>query len=492
MSGGDNRADLTIYMAKKSSVQKQVQTQTQALSLSPQQVIFARLLELSAAEVEDRVRSEIIDNPAIEVVASDETGYFGEAEDSADGTYNSADDYRIEDDIPDYNGWDYHAPRTTAVDIPVSADTSFGENLLLQLAELPFDDRETEIGKYLIGSLEESGLLYKSLDELADELNIYTGIVTDEEELAAILKKIQTFEPAGIAARSLQECLLIQVERNNAPSRAVQQQILSEAYDEFSHKRWEQIPAKLNIGEEECRAAIAEITKLNPRPGASLTETLGLSRQQIIPDYTIEICEEDIVLTSNSGALPELRVSEEYCAMLEEQSKSASAESRNAAQFLRQKIEAAKNFIGAIRQREQTLASTMEAIVKFQREFLLNGGDESLLRPMILEDIAKASGYDISTVSRVSNSRYVQLPWGIFPLKYFFSDAVSTSDGGEKSVRELYRALQELIDGEDKSAPLTDGELMEKLQAQGYTMARRTVAKYREHLNIPTARLRKE
>ena len=178
--------------------------------------------------------------------------------------------------------------------------------------------------------------------------------------------------------------------------------------------------------------------------------------------------------------------------MLEEQSKSASAESRNAAQFLRQKIEAAKNFIGAIRQREQTLASTMETIVKFQREFLLSGGDESLLRPMILEDIAKASGYDISTVSRVSNSRYVQLPWGIFPLKYFFSDAVSTSDGGEKSVRELYRALQELIDGEDKSAPLTDGELMEKLQAQGYTMARRTVAKYREHLNIPTARLRKE
>ena len=235
MSGGDNRADLTIYMAKKSSVQKQVQAQTQALSLSPQQVIFARLLELSAAEVEDRVRSEIIDNPAIEVVASDEIGYFGEAEDSADGTYNSADDYRIEDDIPDYNGWDYHAPRTTAVDIPVSADTSFGENLLLQLAELPFDDRETEIGKYLIGSLEESGLLYKSLDELADELNIYTGIITDEEELAAILKKIQTFEPAGIAARSLQECLLIQVERNNAPSRAVQQQILSEAYDEFSH-----------------------------------------------------------------------------------------------------------------------------------------------------------------------------------------------------------------------------------------------------------------
>ena len=479
-------------MAKKSSVQKQVQAQTQTQSLSPQQVIFARLLELSPVEMEDRVKGEVIDNPAIEVVSSDGSEGFDSADIETGDSYNSADDYRIEDDIPDYYGWDYRTPRTSAADIPASADVSFGENMLQQLAELPFDEREMDMGKYIIGSLEEDGLLYKPLDEIVDELNIYNGIYTSEKELASILAKIQTFEPAGVAARSLQECLLIQVERNGSENKALQHLILAEAYDEFSRKRWELIPEKLGIDEEECRAAIAEITRLNPRPGASLTEALGLSRQQIIPDYTIEINDEDIIVTSNSGTLPELKVSDEYCALLEEQSKSTSAEGRNAAQFLRQKIEAAKNFIGAVEQREQTLSATMRAIVKFQRDFLLSGGDESMLRPMILEDIAQISGYDISTVSRVSNSRYVQLPWGIFPLKYFFSDGVTTKDGGEKSVRELYRCLQELVDNEDKSAPLADGELMELLQAQGFTMARRTVAKYREHLQIPVARLRKE
>lgn len=479
-------------MAKKSSIQKQVQAQSQIQSLSPQQVIFARLLELSAVEMEDRVRGEIIDNPAIEALAPDSESHFEETESIADDGYTSNDDYRIEDDIPDYYGWDYHTSRTSAVDIPVSADTSFGENLLQQLSELPFDNREAEIGKYIIGSLEEDGLLHKPLDEISDELNIYNGISTNEKEVATILKRIQTFEPAGIAARSLQECLIIQVERNNAPDKALQLRILNSAYDEFSRKRWDLIPEKLGIDEEECRDAISEITRLNPRPGASLTEALGLSRQQIIPDYTIEINDEEISISSNSGALPELRVNNEFCTMLEEQSKSASTESKNAAQFLRQKIEAAKNFIGAVKQREETLSATMEAIVKFQRQFLLSGGDEALLRPMILEDIAELSGYDISTISRVSNSRYVQLPWGIFPLKYFFSEGVTTRDGDEKSVRELYRCLQELVDNEDKNAPLTDGELMERLQAQGFTMARRTVAKYREHLHIPVARLRKE
>ena len=480
------------YMTKKSSVQKQVQAQTQTQSLSPQQVIFARLLELSPVEMEDRVKGEVIDNPAIEIVSSGQSDGFDGADSEGGDGYTSADDYRIEDDIPDYYGWDYRTPRAAATDIPASADVSFGENLLQQLAELPFDDREAEIGKYIIGSLEEDGLLYKPLDEIVDELNIYNGIYTNEKELAAILAKIQTFEPAGIAARSLQECLLIQVERNGAEDKALQRLVLTGAYEEFTRKRWELIPEKLGIDEEECRAAIAEITRLNPRPGASLTEALGLSRQQIIPDYTVEIDDEDITVISNSGTLPELKVSDEYCALLEEQSRSSSAESRNAAQFLRQKIEAAKSFIGAVEQREQTLSATMRAIVKFQRDFLLSGGDESMLRPMILEDIARISGYDISTVSRVSNSRYVQLPWGIFPLKYFFSDGVATKDGDEKSVRELYRCLQELVDNEDKSTPLTDGELMELLQAQGFTMARRTVAKYREHLQIPVARLRKE
>lgn len=455
---------------------------------------MARLLELTAVEIEDRVRSEIMDNPAIESVLPESVDHFEAPDMDADAmNETSAGDYRVEDDIPDYHGWDYHSTSSVAADIPTSADVSFGELLLEQLAELPLDDNEKRLGEYLIGSLEEDGLLYKALDEIVDELNIYNGIYTDEQQLLRILRMIQSFDPAGVGARSLQECLLLQIERMEPDdSRRLQQRIISEAYDEFSRKRWDLIPEKLGVGDEECKTAIAEIVKLNPRPGASLAESLGLSRQQIIPDFIVDVSGDDITIVSNSGILPELRVSNEYCAMLDAQTKSASSESKAAALFLKQKIEAAKNFIGAVKQREQTLSATIEAVVDFQREFILSGGDESLLKPMILEDVARRSGYDISTVSRVSNSRYVQLPWGVFPLKYFFSDGVATSDGGEKSVRELYRCLQEFVDAEDKSMPLTDGELMDKLKEQGFTMARRTVAKYRESLNIPVARLRKE
>ena len=480
-------------MANNSSKQKLLQSQTQIQSLSPQQVLLARMLELTTVEMEDRVRSEIIDNPAIESVAPESVGLFEEHDSMEMSDVNSADDYRVEDDIPDYYGWDYHNRQTTAADIPTSADVSFGESLLEQLGELSLDEKELRIGEYLIGSLEEDGLLYKSLEEISDELNIYGGIYVSEEELERVLKMIQAFDPSGIGARSLQECLLLQIDRNDdSASKELQRRIIEEAYDEFSRKRWDLLPEKLNIDEEQCKAAIAEIVKLNPRPGASLSETLGQSRQQIVPDFAIEINGEYITISSNNSMLPELRVSSEYCNLLDEQVKHGSTESKAAALFLKQKIESAKNFISAVKQREQTLLRTIEAIVDFQREFLLGGGDESLLKPMILDDIARKSGYDISTVSRVSNNRYVQLPWGVFSLKYFFSDGVATADGGEKSIRELYKCLQELVDNEDKNNPLTDSELMEKLQQQGFSMARRTVAKYRESLHIPVARLRKE
>lgn len=471
-----------------------VHSQAQVQSLSPQQVMFVRLLELSEVELEDRVRGEIIENPAIEATIPDDSANFDEQGQGDAADASSVDDYRVEDDIPDYYGWDYHAPGTSAMDIPASADVSFGEKLLEQLGELPLDDEEKKIGEYLIGSLEEDGLLYKPLEEIVDELNIYNGMYVTEAQLERLLKMIQTFDPAGVGARSLQECLLIQIERgeSSAASRDLQLKIITRCYDDFSHRRWDVIPEKTGIPENECKAAISEIVKLNPRPGASLSEALGLSRQQIVPDFTIDTNGDYVTINSNAGALPELRVSNEYCNMLDEQMKSGSADSKAAAQFLKQKIEAAKNFIGAVKQREQTLVRTIGAIVDYQKEFILSGGDESLLKPMILDDIARRSGYDISTVSRVSNNRYVQLPWGVFPLKYFFSDAVSTLDGGERSVRELCRCLQELIDNEDKSNPLNDTELMEKLQAQGFSMARRTVAKYREQMHIPVARLRKE
>lgn len=480
-------------MSKRNSGQKMVHSQAQVQSLSPQQVMFVRLLELNEVELEDRVRGEIIENPAIEAAMPEESASFDEPAQGETTDASSVDDYRVEDDIPDYYGWDYRSPGASAMDIPTSADISFGEKLLEQLGELPLDDEEKKIGEYLIGSLEEDGLLYKPLEEIVDELNIYNGIYVTEAQLERLLKMIQTFDPAGVGARSLQECLLIQIERGaSVDTRDLQLKIITECYDDFSHRRWDVIPEKTGIAEEKCKAAISEIVKLNPRPGASLSEALGLSRQQIVPDYTIDTNGDYVTITSNAGALPELRVSNEYCNMLDEQMKSGSADSKAAAQFLKQKIEAARNFIGAVKQREQTLARTIEAIVDYQKEFIISGGDESLLKPMILEDIARKSGYDISTVSRVSNNRYVQLPWGVFPLKYFFSDAVSTLDGGERSVRELCRCLQELIDNEDKSNPLNDTELMEKLKAQGFSMARRTVAKYREQMHIPVARLRKE
>lgn len=480
-------------MSKRNSGQKMVHSQAQVQSLSPQQVMFVRLLELNEVELEDRVRGEIIENPAIEAAMPEESASFDEPAQGETTDASSVDDYRVEDDIPDYYGWDYRSPGASAMDIPTSADISFGEKLLEQLGELPLDDEEKKIGEYLIGSLEEDGLLYKPLEEIVDELNIYNGMYVTEAQLERLLKMIQTFDPAGVGARSLQECLLIQIERGaSVDTRDLQLKIITECYDDFSHRRWDVIPEKTGIAEEKCKAAISEIVKLNPRPGASLSEALGLSRQQIVPDYTIDTNGDYVTITSNAGALPELRVSNEYCNMLDEQMKSGSADSKAAAQFLKQKIEAARNFIGAVKQREQTLARTIEAIVDYQKEFIISGGDESLLKPMILEDIARKSGYDISTVSRVSNNRYVQLPWGVFPLKYFFSDAVSTLDGGERSVRELCRCLQELIDNEDKSNPLNDTELMEKLKAQGFSMARRTVAKYREQLHIPVARLRKE
>ncbi|MBQ2779864.1 MAG: RNA polymerase factor sigma-54 [Bacteroidaceae bacterium] len=485
-------------MKHNSLSQTQAQTQTQTQTLSPRQVLFVRMLELTTVELEDKVRSELLENPALEAIEPDtpDARNILSGEESTD-EISSADDYRTPDDVPEYAGWEHRSTAGTAEEIPLSAGVSFGETLLEQLGELRLDETEKAIGEYLIGSLEEDGLLYKPLDEIIDELTIYNGIYTDEKTILRLLQMIQTFDPPGIGARSLQECLLLQIKRQeeNATGRneslALQRSILTRHYDEFSQKRWENIAAKLGCDESSFREAIAEITRLNPRPGASLTEGLGTSRQQIVPDFTVEVQDETISVQLDNMYIPRLCVSDDYQQMLETQLRSDRPEEKAAAQFLRHKIDAAKGFISALKQREETLTRTMNEIVKAQREFLLSGGDEALLKPMILEDIARATGYDISTVSRVSNSKYVQLPWGIFPLKYFFNDGVATVGGGEISVRELHRCLQELIATEDKSNPLTDAQLTDELCRQGFSLARRTVAKYREQLNIPVARLRK-
>ena len=344
--------------------------------------------------------------------------------------------------------------------------------------------------------MDDDGILRKSMNTLMDELILYRGIYSNPEEMERILSIIQDFDPAGIGARSLQECLLLQLKRKpQSPSRAIQEAIISKCCDDFTRKNKEKIIQKLDITEEEYDNAVSELVKLNPRPGSSLGETMGKSMQQIVPDFIVET-EDDgtITLNLNNKNIPELRLSKEFKELLEEHTinkENQSKEAYDAFLFLRQKVDAAQGFINAIKQRQETLSSTMQAIIHLQRAFFQEG-DELLLKPMILKDVAERAKLDVSTVSRVSNSKYVQTNFGIYPLRFFFSDSYTTEKGEELSVREIKRVLQEIVDQEDKSAPYNDDELTEKMNQNGFPLARRTVAKYRQLLNIPTARLRRE
>ena len=474
-------------MAGNTFTQTQKHEQLLTQTLSPQQLLTVQLLELTTMEIEDKVRSEVMDNPALEVVENDVIPE-NDATDNpiSDISQDSDDDYSGNDDIPVFSGYGRN-------DYTIGDSVSFGDTLLEQLGELQLTPQEKSIGEYIIGSLDEDGFLRKDITEIEDELLIYANVMTDKEQILSILERIQGFEPAGIAARNLQESLILQLERVECNKDVtLQKRIVGEFYDDFSSKHWEQLDDKLGVDRETCRAAIADIVRLNPRPGASLSENVGFSRQQIIPDFILDIVDDNVYVSLNNIHVPELRVSEEYVQMLDEQLAGGNQEQKAAVTFLKQKIDAAKGFISAVQQRENTMLVTMRAIVAKQKEYFLNGGDEAYLKPMILEDIAKMTGFDISTISRVSNSKYVQTPWSVSSLKYFFSDGVTKSDGTEQSVYELFAVIRELIESEDKNAPLTDQVLQEKLTERGYCVARRTVAKYREQLHIPVARLRKE
>ena len=477
-------------MTKKNISQAQNQEQLQLQTLSPQQLLAVQLLEMTTVEIEERVRGEVMDNPALESQERDE-------EPAGDDYASPSGDEASTDDFDDYSG-NGEIPVSCGggrggVDFPVGDTASFGDTLMEQLSELPLTPLQMAVGEYIIGSLDEDGLLRKPLVEIEDELLIYNNLAVTPDDIVEVLGMIQTFEPAGIAARTLQECLLLQLERNGRHrDLSLQRRIVADYYDDFTGKRWDQLAEKLGITGEECREAISDIVRLNPRPGASLTESVGFSRQQVTPDFLLDVQDESVYVSLNNAHIPELYVSEEYVQMLNEQAESKNSEQRAAAQFLRQKIEAARGFVSAVQQRENTMLFTMKAIVKLQKPFFVSGGDEAMLKPMILEDVARITGYDISTISRVSNSKYVQTPWTIYPLKYFFSDRVVKEDGTEQSVYELHRVIRELVDAEDRSAPLTDQALQDLLAAQGYNVARRTVAKYREQLDIPVARLRKE
>ena len=488
------------------SRQVQTQAQQQIQTLSPQQILVVKLLELPAVELEDRVRAELLENPALEEGHEDnEADEYADAttpEEEGDTSYDSLSDYLNEDDIPDYKLQENNRSRDEQPEeIPISASTSFYETLKEQLGEQELTERQRELAEYLIGSLDDDGLLRKSLGDLSNDLAIYSGIDASVQELEEVLRIIQDFDPAGLGARNLKECLLIQVRRkmDTQPDEDesllhIEESILTNCYEEFTRKHWEKIEQKLGLDEATTRQAIKEICRLNPRPGASMGETIGKDLQQIVPDFLVDTDDEDnITLTLNNRNVPELRMSRDFTTLVEEHTKNKanqSKESKEALLFLKQKMDAAQGFIDAIKQRQNTLLKTMQAIIDLQRPFFLEG-DESLLRPMILKDVAERTGLDISTISRVSNSKYVQTSFGIYQLKFFFSDGYTTGDGGEMSVREIRKILKECIDSEDKKKPLTDDELTDLLKEKGYPIARRTVAKYRQQMGIPVARLRK-
>lgn len=489
-------------MGQKSQ-QIQAQSQQQVQTLSPQQILLVKLLELPTVELEERIRGEILDNPALEEgkeKAEQEPDDFDSPSED-DYTYTNEDlslgDYRTEDDIPDYKLQEHNRSRgETPEEIPFSDSISFYETLKEQLNMQNFSQEEENIAEYIIGSLDDDGLLRKSLNTLYEELAIYRGIYTDVTEIERILKIIQDFDPAGIGARSLQECLLLQIKRKpeSSPLKAIQQAIVEKCFDDFTKKNKEKIIQRLNIDEDTYLEAVNELTKLNPRPGSSLGEIIGKNYQQIIPDFIVETDDEGtITLSLNNKNVPELKLSKEFSELLEEHTnnkENQSKESKDAFLFLKQKVDSAQGFINAVKLRQHTLYTTMQAIIDLQRPFFLEG-DEALLKPMILKDVAERAKLDISTISRVSNSKYVQTNFGIYALKFFFSDGFTTEKGEELSVREIKQILKECVEHEDKNAPYTDDELTDILKERGFPIARRTTAKYRQQLNIPIARLRR-
>lgn len=469
--------------------------------LSPQQIQMIRLLELPTLELEERVKHELEDNPALEEgkEPQDDLEHSEEVEDfAAEGSDNedlSLGDYFSADDIPEYKLQQMTERAERKEEIPFAEGESLSEFLLeqLRLRELP--EKQVKIAEYIIGNLDDDGYLRRDLSAIADDLVFQAGVEADEAEVEQVLRVIQDFEPAGIGARDLKECLLIQLnKREKTEATRLALRILNSYFEDFTRKRYERILKTLDITEEELKRAIREITLLNPKPGSSWGDTMETAMSQVVPDFVVEANNGELTLSMNNRGVPDLRINQEYAEMFQDYAgnkANQTADRRDAVQFVKQKLDAAQWFIDAIRQRNETLQRTMETIICLQREFFLTG-DETTLRPMILKDVAERTGYDISTISRVSNSKYVQTNFGVYPLKFFFSESMQTDTGEEISTREVKKIMKDHVDAEDKRHPLTDEELAAILKEAGYVIARRTVAKYREQLGIPVARMRKE
>ena len=457
-----------------------------------------KLLEIPTMQLEERIKEELEENPLLEE-GREETGEPDDHDQQQDEAVSDSADLSIDaylnsDDTPLYklSAKNFNKEEQKA-EIPFSVGNSFHDQLESQLGLRNISERQHMLAEYLIGNIDDDGYMRRKLEAVVDDMAFSMGVETTEDELETTLKLIQEFDPPGVGARNLKECLMLQLnQKEQTPAIELAKTILTFHFEEFTKKHYDKITSKLDITEDELKEGVDEILKLNPKPGGSFQS--DKVAEHIIPDFILEYKDNGALqLSLNSRNVPELRVSRTYSDMLEAYSKNKkNKQTREAVSFVKQKLDSAKWFIDAIKQRQTTLMQTMEAIINHQREYFMNWGDEVLLNPMILKDIADVTGLDISTVSRVANSKYIQTPFGIYPLKFFFSEGLETISGDEVSTREIKKILQDCVAVEEKRRPLTDDELAAILQEKGYLIARRTVAKYREHLNIPVARLRKE
>lgn len=493
---------------------RQTQQQKMLQKLSPQQIQLVKLLQIPTASLEERVKEEMEENPALEFnddnaekddLAADNLSDFGEEKESNNEEEQQQDEFDQvdlsdylsdgDDDIADYRTRDNnYADQEETHTIPVRVENTFHDSLISQLSMLRLNETQEKIAMQIIGSIDDDGYLRRDPQSIANDLAFSQNMTVHGKDIQDIIKKIQEFDPPGVAASDLQECLLLQLKKKSQDDVNVKhaEHILEKYFDEFTKKHYEKIQKSLNLTDEDLKLAIEEVIKLNPKPGGNFGG-VNKAESYIVPDFFIYNNNGNLELTLNSRNAPDLHISDNYREMLRSYEKSEKKDRRQkeAVLFIKQKIDAAKWFIDAIKQRQHTLLSTMETIMRYQEEFFLTG-DETTLRPMILKDIADRTGLDISTVSRVANSKYVQTEFGPYKLKYFFSESLSTESGEEVSTREVKKILQDIIDNENKRKPLSDESLTQMLQDKGYNIARRTVAKYREQLNIPVARLRKE
>ena len=469
--------------------------------LSPQQIQVIKLLEIPTLQLEQRIKKELEENPVLELESDnpenteEQEDNDSEQENDIDNDEFSFDDYIPDDDeIPTYKTHtNNYSKDDKYIDIPFSIGITFHESLYDQLGMINLSEEDRQLADYIIGNIDDDGYLRRDLISISDDLAFNQNMEVPEEKLKEILSIIQQFDPPGVGARDLKECLQLQLKRKENNHHQLAKTIIHDFFDEFTRKHYEKIKKKLELSDEELKHGIDQILKLNPKPGSSYSNPLNKSNQHIIPDFILDNIDGELNLALNQQNVPELKINDTYMEMLHamvRESKIKNKSQKDAVVFVKQKIDSAKWFIDAIKQRNQTLLLTMSEIISFQKEFFKDG-DETKLRPMILKDIAEKTNLDISTISRVSNSKYIQTHFGIFSLKYFFSEGMQKEDGEEVSTREIKKILQDCIENEDKRKPLTDEKLTKILKEKSYNIARRTVAKYREQLDIPVARLRK-